>query len=100
MTSEHDPTEEREPKEMLKAEIQDFLDRNIYPGFRLPFRLQELRVNDLTRQIRDTSSYVVIFKGIQEEDLPVIDREWTAKLWEIGQRWEMELRLPYWYFEK
>lgn len=100
MASSELDNRQQSPEEMFKAEIQDFFDQNIYPGFRRPFKLKELRDDELARQVRDTHSFVVILEGVQEEDLPYNDREWTGKLWEIGQRWEMELRLPHWYFEK
>lgn len=100
MSQQHEIEKTPSAEDMLQAEIKEFLDRNPYPGFSNPFRLKELRVNELTGQVRDTRSFVIILEGVGEEDIPNLEREWMRALYEIGERWEMELRLPHWYFEK
>lgn len=90
-----------DPYDPLKQEIQTFLNKNPYCGFSNPFILEELRADDLATQTRPSIiSRIVVLKGLREEDLGVIDREWLKGLSEVGKRWEMVLRLPYWYFEK
>lgn len=85
----------------LGADVQVFLDNNIYSGFRRPFVLKELRESPVTKIFRPQSrAFITIFNGNFEDSIDKKDRVWESGLWDVGQRWEAELRLPYWYYEE
>jgi len=42
----------------------------------------------------------VILRGLEEEDIGTLDRDWREGLMQVGVKWETELRLPSWYFER
>lgn len=89
------------PKEIMEQAVQGYLDTNLYPKYSKPFQLQELRKSELAQMTRPHRLvYEAIMKNVGEEDLSVYDRDWLNGLNEVGMRFESEITLPYWYFEK
>ncbi len=91
----------RSPEEFLKGSIQTFFDNNIYSGFSRPFQLDRLEKDETVTQVRPGSNaYNSLLVGNWEEMISKSDNAWAKGLYNLGMQFEMELRLPYWYFEK
>ena len=77
------------------------MDTHIFRGFTDPFQLNSVMIDEIALQVRPlANARVLTIKGLNDESLPSVDREWAAGLWEIGKKFGVELRLPSSYFEK
>lgn len=89
------------PEQLLHKTVQDFFDTHLYKGFDAPFQLDRLEEDENVARIRpESNAFVTILKGNWEECISEFDDEWRKGLFQTGQQFEMELRLPYWYYEK
>ena len=76
------------PGQMFQRDVQQYLDGHIYPGFTAPFQLEGISTDEQVKRARP------------EEDIGTLDRDWREGLMQVGVKWETELRLPSWYFER
>ena len=89
------------PGQMFQRDVQQYLDGHIYPGFTAPFQLEGISTDEQVKRARpDAQAKVVILRGLEEEDIGTLDRDWREGLMQVGVKWETELRLPSWYFER
>ena len=88
-------------EEFVKAAIQTFFDGNIYIGFSRPFQLDRPEPDENVARVKPhTTAFNTLLVGNWEECISEVDRNWQQGLYGVGLQFEMELRLPYWYFEK
>lgn len=89
------------PEQLLHQTVQNFFNTHLYEGFNAPFQLERLEPDKNVARVRpETNAFVTILKGDWEKGISEFDDEWREGLLQTGQQFEMELRLPYWYYEK
>lgn len=81
--------------EELNREVREYLSRNVYKGYSKPFEMDNL-VEPL---IISTSGFRLNPKGIDEEVMES-DEKWEKGLAEIGERFEITLRLDHRVYTK
>ena|SRR3989344_6719765 len=80
----------------LKDSVKDFFARNIYKGYDAPFRLRGVQLSSLNPRI-----LIAIPDGVDEEiDHNDQDQEWEKRLFELGKKFNVDLRLPHWCYGK
>jgi hypothetical protein len=89
----------REQKELLTEEVRNYISNNIYQGYSQPFELECLRESSL-EDVEGNRNLVAVLKGIPEEDIFEIDYGWQKGLMEVGNKFGVKLRLPYYLFAK
>ena len=76
--------------EELSREVREYLSRNIYQGYSKPFEIDSL----IEPSIMGTKGPRLSPKGIDEEIIE-FDEKWEKGLAEIGERFEVTLRLDH-----
>ncbi len=75
--------------EELSREVREYLSRNVYQDYSKPFE-----IDSLIELIIGTRGFRLSPKGIDEEIME-FDENWEKGLAEIGERFEVALRLDH-----
>lgn len=87
--------------QQFQADVTAFLSEHVYRGFSQPFELDAVSIDEVVKQARPlANARVLTVKGLGEESIAELDRDWAHGLYEVGQKYGVELRFPSWYLEK
>ena len=89
---------EKEQKitEALKSAVRDFFSTNIYKGYLKPFELQRIIWSELNPDI----VCAVPVSVLEEIEINDQDRDWEKRLADLGERFNVDLCLPHWCYQK
>jgi hypothetical protein len=79
----------------LNEAVQDYFTHHRHPEYTKVFELDRIEVSDKNHNILHA-----VPKGLEPEDIRQQHNGWERRLQLVGNQYGLDLRLPYWAFEK